>query len=631
VAVQKKYTSLRRILTFWFIIFSIVPLALVAIYSLVTFREAIENELFERLKSNGREVEVMFSEFYDKLKDNRDNFAGNPRFTYNLSVGDLAALNDDSAAWLSGNILTSIATYSRDGRRLSFAGKELTNNTRLNQRYIEHLASSTDIGVIEHGPQRLELSLISRIVNSKAKTIGYVEQRLVLGDSFLSKVKDELKLELMLLNIQNQVILSTIAGRPVIGKAKAEEKSLIDVQGDSDSFAFIEHSVIWDKSQFKVFIGTSKAEIQRILKKINVVFLGVTGLGVLFLIITIFISTRVLLKPVSKLIESLREFENTDSLVQVKVKNRTEIGLLMETFNQMSLKVFQTRNDLKNKIKELEQANINLKEAQAQLVQSAKMTSLGQLVAGVAHELNNPIGFIYSNTSHLKEYTSQLISIIEEIEKNPEFIEQIKQKHEFEYIRKDLPLLINSCLEGAQRTRDIVIGLRNFSRLEESQLKDIDLNDAIDMTLDFLKGEVKNRIKITRNFQELPPVYCYASQINQVLLNILSNAVHAISGSGNIWITTSFLPSDSAGDQKVRVSIKDSGEGMSADVVEKIFEPFFTTKEVGKGTGLGLSISYGIIQNHQGDIQVCSEKGVGTEFIITIPVKQNSKSARSHL
>ena len=625
-AEKRTYTSLRRILIIWFIIFSIVPLALVATYSLLTFREAIENELSERLKSNGREVEVMFSEFYNKLKNNRENYAGNPRFTYSLSVGDIPALNDISAEWLADNIITSVATYSRDGRRLTFAGKELTYQTRLNQRYIEHLEDFGDMGVIEHGPQRLELSLVSKIINSKTKLIGFVEQRIVLGDPFLSKVKDDLKLDLMLLNSRNQVILSTIPGNIVFGNLNAPGKnSLIDVQGNNNSYAFIPYSVLWDSSEFKVFIGTSKLEIQRILKNINVAFLGVTGLGVLFLIITIFISTTVLLKPVSKLIEGLREFENTDSLVQVKVKNRTEIGVLIETFNQMSLKVFQTRNDLKNKIKELEQANINLKEAQMQLVQSAKMTSLGQLVAGVAHELNNPIGFIYSNTSHLKEYTSQLLSIIQEIETHPELINEIKEKHEFDYIKKDLPLLINSCLEGAQRTRDIVIGLRNFSRLEESQLKEIDLNDSIDMTLEFLKGEVKNRIKIHRNFETLPLIYCYASQINQVLLNILSNAVHAISGSGNIWISTSVPPVETTQEPKVRIVIKDSGEGMSAEVVEKIFEPFFTTKEVGKGTGLGLSISYGIIQNHEGEISVQSEKGVGTEFVITIPVKQKKK------
>jgi two-component system NtrC family sensor kinase len=291
----------------------------------------------------------------------------------------------------------------------------------------------------------------------------------------------------------------------------------------------------------------------------------------------------------------------------------------------MSMKVFKARNDLKNKIKELEKANTNLKEAQTQLVQSAKMTSLGQLVAGVAHELNNPIGFIYSNTSHLRDYSEKLFKIIEEIEKNPNKSNEIKDQHDFNYIQEDLPRLIKSCQDGAQRTRDIVLGLRNFSRLEESQLKEIDINEAIDMTLELLKGETKNRITIHRQYESIPFVHCYASQINQVIMNIVTNATHAITGNGNIWISTQVIKAATDSVGKVQISIQDSGVGMDSEVVDKIFEPFFTTKDVGQGTGLGLSISYGIVQNHGGDIKVQSKKDVGTEFVITIPIRQPDK------
>ena len=282
--------------------------------------------------------------------------------------------------------------------------------------------------------------------------------------------------------------------------------------------------------------------------------------------------------------------------------------------------------DLRKKIKELEKSNLDLKEAQAQLVQSAKMTSLGQLVAGVAHELNNPIGFIYSNTSHLHEYSEKLFEIIQQIEKNPQKADKIKAENDFDYIRQDLPKLIKSCQDGAQRTRDIVRGLRNFSRLEESQLKEIDLHESIDMTLELLKGETKNRIQIRKQFEPIPLVYCYASQINQVIMNILTNAVHAINGNGQIWISTQPIKASSTEVGRVQMTIQDNGIGMEPEVAEKIFEPFFTTKDVGQGTGLGLSISYGIIQNHGGTIQVKSTKGVGTEFIITIPVIQVAKT-----
>ena len=188
-------------------------------------------------------------------------------------------------------------------------------------------------------------------------------------------------------------------------------------------------------------IGASKKESQIVLSNVNLAFIGVISIVILFLIVTILISTSLLLRPINELIDGLRAFERTDSLVQLSVKNKTEIGILTSTFNQMSLKIFQARNDLKNKIKELEKANVNLKEAQTKLVHSAKMTSLGQLVAGVAHELNNPIGFIYSNTSHLKDYSDKLFRIIEEIEKEPARSAEIKQYYEFDYIKKDLPLL----------------------------------------------------------------------------------------------------------------------------------------------------------------------------------------------
>lgn len=606
---------------------------MVSSYSLLKFRKAIETEQFERLKSNGREIEVIFSDFYGQLQTNRDNFAENPRFTYNLSVGDLVALKEISDEWLFNNVVSSVATFNREGVRLSFAQKDDSNqiktdlgtsdNILLDAKYRSHLNSHSDLGLVLKKANQLELVLMSKILNNKKRLIGFVEQRIILRDPFLARIKNELKLEFLVLGDEGHPILSTVSsGASLKGLSNSEPGALIDVQESNNIYAFIPYNIFWDKTEIKVFIGTSKRETQRIFKNVNLAFTVVTGLGILFLVVTILISTSVLLKPVSELIDGLRAFENTESLVQVRVKNRTEIGLLIETFNQMSLKVFQTKNELKGKIKELEQANINLKEAQMQLVQSAKMTSLGQLVAGVAHELNNPIGFIYSNTSHLKDYTDKLLAIIEQIEKDPAASAEIKEKYEFDYIKKDLPLLIKSCLDGAQRTRDIVIGLRNFSRIEESQLKEINLNEAIDMTLEFLKGEIKNRISVIRLYGELPPISCYASQINQVLLNILTNAVHAISGSGQIWITTTLVP-----ENKVSVSIKDSGVGMSPEIVEKIFEPFFTTKEVGKGTGLGLSISYGIIQNHEGDIQVNSFVGQGTEFTILIPIQQPKKTS----
>ena len=276
--------------------------------------------------------------------------------------------------------------------------------------------------------------------------------------------------------------------------------------------------------------------------------------------------------------------------------------------------------DLRKKIKELEKTNSELVEAQTKLVHSAKMTSLGQLVAGVAHELNNPIGFIYSNMTHLKEYTDNLFNVIDSVKNKDEDMRKKIELMDYEFVKSDLPRLIKSCQDGAQRTRDIVIGLRNFSRLEEAQLKEIDIQESLDTTLEILQSGIKNRIIVHKQYEPIPKVLCFASQINQVFMNILANALQAIKENGEIWITT--VPLKASSDQigRVQISIQDSGSGMDAQVLEKIFEPFFTTKGVGQGTGLGLSISYGIIQNHGGEIQVRSQKGVGTEFVIIIPI-----------
>lgn len=642
--ISPKYTSLRSVLIIWFILFSIVPLAFVSWYSLLKFQSAIESEQLQRLKANGREIEVVIADYYNQLQGNRDFFSNNPKFTYNLSVNDNSALKDIATEWLTNNAATAVAIYSREGKLLSAADKSETGAPQLsptsekiilNERYLSHLYDKSDLGVISNKeePGKFELILFSKIVSNSKKILGYVEQKILLKEDFLIRIKNKLKLELILLDDHKKIVTSTVnlsrknLADVVLNKTQsAQFEGMIDIKNKNTTYGFILYPILWDKSAIHFAIGTSKKETQSFLSSVNTAFLGVIGLVILFLTVTILISTSLLLRPINELIDGLRAFEKTDSLVQLSVKNKTEIGLLTATFNQMSYKIFQARNDLKKKVKELEKANTNLKDAQTKLVHSAKMTSLGQLVAGVAHELNNPIGFIYSNTSHLKDYSEKLFKIIEEIEKNPANSEKIKEEYEFTYIKKDLPLLIKSCQDGAQRTRDIVIGLRNFSRLEESQLKEIDLQESIETTLDLLQGEIKNRIKINRQYESIPKVFCYASQINQVLMNLLSNAVHAISGNGQIWIATSVIKATAREQGKVQISIQDSGVGMSPEVIDKIYEPFFTTKDVGQGTGLGLSISYGIIQNHGGDIQVKSEKGVGTEFVVTIPLVQKKKA-----
>ncbi|NEP10752.1 MAG: EAL domain-containing protein [Symploca sp. SIO2C1] len=281
-----------------------------------------------------------------------------------------------------------------------------------------------------------------------------------------------------------------------------------------------------------------------------------------------------------------------------------------------------------------------LKETQAQLIQTEKMSSLGLLVAGVAHEINNPISFISGNINYAQQYTESLLKLLNLYQKHyPQPVAEIaelSQAIELDFVQEDLPKLMASMVMGSKRIKVIVQSLRNFSRLDEAQMKSVDIHEGIDSTLLILQNQLKAKaehpgIEIIKEYGDLPLVECYPGQLNQVFLNILCNAIDVLESyrascssrkrethPNQITIRTEASPADF-----ITVSIQDNGPGISKKVKERLFDPFFTTKPVGKGTGLGLSISYQIVvDKHQGKLECISSPGKGTEFRITIPVSQ---------
>ena len=252
--------------------------------------------------------------------------------------------------------------------------------------------------------------------------------------------------------------------------------------------------------------------------------------------------------------------------------------------------------------KDLQEANRKLKETQAQLIQNEKMASLGQLVAGIAHEINNPLAFVVNN---LFVVESGVASLFPEIE--PHLGEAFRKK-----LRKTQTCL-EEMREGLDRVKELVLDLRTFSRLDEGEFKTLDVVDTIDSVLLLLKHRMNNRIEVEKRYGPERMLYCYAGRLNQVLMNLISNAADAISGEGKIVITTSQTA------EFFQISVRDTGGGIPEAIRSKIFDPFFTTKPVGQGTGLGLAISYGIVQDHGGSIEVQSEEGAGTAFIVKIP------------
>jgi two-component system NtrC family sensor kinase len=405
-------------------------------------------------------------------------------------------------------------------------------------------------------------------------------------------------------------------------RAETFEKQMKKTQAEffemnirDNPYRFMLTPVSWGQEKLIMGLGASKSPARAILQNVNNAFFIVVGTVVILMIALSIIMSRIFLRPIYDVLGAIENVNFDKELVQVPVSNSTELGLLGESFNDLSRRTFESQKALREKVTELETANVEIRETQARLVHAAKMAGLGQLVAGVAHELNNPIGFIYSNMSSLKDYSKKLLHLVHVAEEEPEKLEKEVKKADLAYIEKDLPKLIASCEDGARRTRDIVVGLRNFSRLEEAQLKEVDIHEGLDNTLKLLTGELKNRIKVHKAYGKLPKVLCYPSELNQVFMNILSNAAQAIEGDGEIFIATK-----TKAKSRVEISIRDTGKGMSKAVVEKIFDPFFTTKEAGEGTGLGMSISYSVIQKHGGDIQVISSPRKGSEFTITLPI-----------
>jgi two-component system NtrC family sensor kinase len=252
---------------------------------------------------------------------------------------------------------------------------------------------------------------------------------------------------------------------------------------------------------------------------------------------------------------------------------------------------------------DLEDANRKLKETQAQLIQNEKMASLGQLVAGIAHEINNPLAFVVNNLFIVE---SGLDGLVPEME--PHLAEPCRNK-----LRKARARL-GEMREGLDRVKELVLDLRTFSRLDEGEFKTVDVVETIDAVLLLLNHKMNGRIQVEKYYVAERSLYCYAGRLHQVLMNLIANAVDAIVGEGKIVITTRQTPED------FLISVRDTGAGIPEAIRSKIFDPFFTTKPVGQGTGLGLAISYGIVAEHGGSIEVQSEEGEGTEFIVKIPL-----------
>jgi len=342
-------------------------------------------------------------------------------------------------------------------------------------------------------------------------------------------------------------------------------------------------------------------------------------------------SFTVFTQQMTSLLQNFKAKKYLDEKVQRRtaevVKQKKEIEEKNEALSHQKEELQTTNELLEDQKEELHSMLENLRLTQSQLVQSEKMASLGQLVAGIAHEINNPVTFISAGVDSLNtniEEVRQFLDIYHKItpdntRERLKEIEELKEQIDYKQAIREIFKLIDSIKNGTERTTQIVNGLRTFSRVDEDVLKIADIHEGLDSTLILLRNKYKNQIEITKEYGNIPQLECFPGQLNQVFMNILSNAIDAIKDQGTIAICTS--KSNGA----IRIRIKDTGRGIPDTIKAKIFDPFFTTKEVGEGTGLGLSISHGIIKKHKGSLEVISQAGKGTEFIISLPVTQGKK------
>ncbi len=626
--------SLKATLALYFLPLSVLPALFLSFYATHVFEENTK-EIVRRRAETERDAFIAELQRFEKdLLDGIRAQKDNRHFISAVASGQKKRIETALASWPENAM--SVRVYSGNGKLLaarlgawdhqvSFIADSELERVKLRGETRDRFFKGDGQGLS---------TVVRTVVRDSQRLYGVIEGQVQIGQKELSDFKARREVDTLLLtkDLSAGAASFSLPTEFVQNFSRLPFKlagdSVVVSIGNSRFSTFLyELPAAYSKKQksgyFVLFVSMTAADAAS--AKLRVALVYLTAFLVLCVTLLILVLSNRIVEPIELLVMGMKRIKTGKNEQIPTIDSPYEIEYLVHSFNEMAGNVAQAREALELKVAELRKANSEIKEAQSVLVQSAKMVSLGQLVAGVAHELNNPIGFISSNMHHLSEYVEKIRTIVTAYQKfrselPPEAqlsLKTLEAESEIDFILKDMLDLTRSCVEGANRTKEIVLGLRTFSRIDESSFKAANIHEGIRNTVRLLVTELKDRVQVHEEFGDLPEVECNASQLNQVFMNLISNAAQAIEGKGDIWIRTQRR------NERIVIEIEDNGAGMPESVRQKIFDPFFTTKKVGKGTGLGLSIAYGLVEKHHGKIEVFSEVGKGTRFVITLPLRQS--------